>query len=77
MVRIYSCEGNIGAGKTTLINHLEEMCKVIEPKKIILLREPVDMWEKVCDDNGKNILKHFYENPREHAFAFQVLAFST
>lgn len=77
MVRIYSCEGNIGAGKTTLINHLEQISKVIEPKKILLLREPVDMWEKVCDDNGKNILKHFYENPREHAFAFQVLAFST
>lgn len=77
MVKIYSCEGNIGAGKTTLISHLEQMCKVIENKKIILLREPVDIWEQVCDEEGKNILKHFYLEPEKYAFAFQILAFTT
>jgi deoxyadenosine/deoxycytidine kinase len=77
MVRIYSCEGNIGAGKTTLLRHLETMAKSFNTHKIIVLREPVDIWETVRSTDGMNILENFYKDPVKYAFPFQVLAFTT
>jgi deoxyadenosine/deoxycytidine kinase len=79
MVRIYSCEGNIGAGKTTLLGHIEEMAKSKDnyKNKIIVLREPVDIWTTVCSLDGLNILENFYKDPVKYAFPFQVLAFTT
>lgn len=77
MVRIYSCEGNIGAGKTTLLGHLETLAKQCNDYKIIVLREPVDIWETVRSPDGLNILENFYNDPVKYAFPFQVLAFTT
>ena len=75
---IISIEGNIGSGKTTILNRLkaEFMDKQIT-KKILFLREPVDIWENVKDKNNETILSKFYKNPAKHAFSFQVMAFST
>ena len=44
MVRIISLEGNIGAGKTTILN---ELTNNDNEKKIVYMREPVDLWEKI------------------------------
>jgi deoxyadenosine/deoxycytidine kinase len=77
MVQIYSCEGNIGAGKTTLLTHIENITSVKDGKKIVVLREPVDIWTTVCDKAGQNILENFYRDPVKYAFPFQVLAFTT
>lgn len=76
MVRIYSIEGNIGAGKTTLISHIENMINQ-NKNKIILLREPLDIWTSIIDANGINLLENFYREPKKYAFQFQIFAFST
>jgi deoxyadenosine/deoxycytidine kinase len=74
--RLVSLEGNIGAGKTTLIRKLQEKYK--NSKNILFLPEPVAFWQTFIDSKtGKNILDLFYENPKKYAFAFQMLAFQS
>jgi|LauGreDrversion4_2_1035121.scaffolds.fasta_scaffold21419_2 deoxyadenosine/deoxycytidine kinase len=73
---IVSVEGNIGAGKTTIIDKLQE--KMRSNKDILFLREPVDVWEGIKDPiSGENILQKFYGNPTKYAFSFQVMAYAT
>jgi len=72
-INIVSIEGNIGSGKSTLFDSLQNNYK--DNKKIIFLKEPVDEWEKIKDENGKSILKNFYDNQEKYAFSFQVIAF--
>ena len=67
-----SIEGNIGGGKTTL---LAEIKKIWADKQIIFVREPVDEWEKIKDQQGLSILEKFYENQEKYAFSFQMVAF--
>lgn len=73
MPRIYSVEGNVGVGKSTLLEHIETLGN----PNIILLKEPVDAWTSLRDNNGENILEKFYRDPKTYAFPFQVLAFHT
>lgn len=75
MPKIVSIEGNIGAGKTTIINRLDNYLS--NDKSVVLLREPVDIWEKIKDENGVTMLQKFYANPEKYGFAFQVMAFTT
>ena len=66
---IISVEGNIGVGKSTFINILKskwEGCEVII--------EPVDMWKKIINLDGKNILQTFYEDIPRWAYSFQNVA---
>jgi len=78
-IQFISIEGNIGAGKSTL---MRDICGYIEEYQlnldnhIIFLREPVDLWEGVKDENGKNMLELFYENPQKYAFEFQTMAYT-
>ena len=73
---ILSIEGNIGAGKTTLIRKLQEKYK--HRKDILFLEEPLAIWETFQDpEDGSNILEKFYENPSKYAFPFQILAFQS
>ena len=30
---------------------------------VVFLKEPVDEWETITDENGSTILEKFYENP--------------
>ena len=46
---IISIEGNIGAGKSTMINHI----KNLHPEWNII-DEPVDSWLGMKDENGKH-----------------------
>jgi len=71
--RIYSIEGNIGAGKTTILEKIESL----NNPKICVVREPVDAWTSIRDSNGENILEKFYKDPKSYSFPFQVLAFNT
>ena len=75
MPKIISIEGNIGAGKTTILDNLKECLKY--DKEIIVLKEPVDIWESILDKDNETILQKFYKNPSKHAFTFQVMAFVT
>jgi len=70
---IISIEGNIGSGKSTLMENLKKYYK--NNSYVIFLKEPVDEWEKIKDANGKTILEKFYENQEKYAFPFQMMAY--
>lgn len=72
---IISIEGNIGAGKTTIIEELKH--RYMNSKTIMFLCEPVDVWESVVDKAGNNILMKFYENPQKYAFPLQIMALTS
>jgi len=75
---LISIEGNIGAGKTTIIDSLSHYLKKACPQlsgKILFLKEPVDIWESIRDENGHTILENFYRDSKRYAFTFQVMAY--
>jgi deoxycitidine kinase/deoxyguanosine kinase len=75
---LVSIEGNIGAGKSTVLEHLEKyMEKHMANKKVLFLKEPLDIWEQFHDEKGHTILEKFYENQKRYAFTFQVMAYIT
>jgi len=76
-ITIVSIEGNIGSGKSTLLEYLKKIWadKKIQNKKIIFLKEPVDEWEKIKDEQGITILEKFYENQEKYSFSFQMMAY--
>jgi len=59
---IVSIEGNIGAGKSTMLKFFEKYADVE------LIPEPVAQW---CDVNGHNLLGKLYEDPKRWSFQFQ------
>lgn len=73
-------EGNIGAGKTTLINKLT----TDHGDKLVQIPEPLNFWTKIINVNateseGKNIFECFYkalDSPLEnrHVFLFELTA---
>ena len=86
---IVSLEGNIGAGKSTIIEklrekyegNLEDRTKYfgrLADAKIVFMQEPVDVWTSVCDSvTGESILEKFYKDPKTYSFAFQVMVYNT
>lgn len=75
MTYIYSIEGNIGSGKSTIIKNLKKALYNLNYKNVIYLPEPVDVWESIKDNSGKNIIERYYENQEEYAFSFQMMAY--
>jgi deoxyadenosine/deoxycytidine kinase len=73
MSKIISVEGNIGSGKSTILQSLKEYYK--NSNKIIFLQEPVDQWNEIKDKNNVTILEKFYENQEKYSFAFQMMAY--
>ena len=55
---IISIEGNIGSGKSTQLDYLKN--------KYIVKYENVETWK------AEGWLKVYYENPKYHAFSFQM-----
>lgn len=72
--KIISVEGNIGAGKTTILDKMQQ-CN--SDPNIVFIREPVDLWEAIKDEHGETIISKFYRDPKQYAFAFQMMAFFT
>lgn len=56
-------EGNIGAGKSTILSLLNER----NPDKFEIIQEPLEDWER------NNILEDYYKEPKKFAFTFQQL----
>jgi len=75
MVVIYSIEGNIGSGKSTLVDMLKQYLKKSSTADIIFVPEPVDVWETIKDDNGETIISKFYADLNKYAFSFQMMAY--
>ena len=70
---VTSIDGNIGSGKSTLMTNLREYYK--DDPNVVFLKEPVDEWEKVKDENGVTMIEKFYEDPEKYAFSFQMMAY--
>lgn len=75
MTYIFSIEGNIGSGKSTIIKNLKKTLYNLNYKNVIYLPEPVDVWESIKNNSGKNIIECYYENQQEYAFSFQMMAY--
>jgi deoxyadenosine/deoxycytidine kinase len=76
-ITILSIEGNIGSGKSTVINTLKEYYKSNGKNntKVYFLEEPVSEWVEIKDSDGKNIIEKFYENQEHYSFSFQMMAY--
>ena len=70
---IISVEGNIGSGKSTLIEQLEKLCQ-LDPS-ICFIKEPLDIWNTIKDSSGETILEKYYANQPKYAFSFQMMAY--
>ena len=71
MVKIISIEGNIGSGKSTIVQNLKKYSK----SDYIFVQEPVDEWKTICDEHGESILSHFYKDNKQYSFQFQMMAY--
>lgn len=69
---IISIDGNIGAGKSTLCALLAERLP-----QLTVVQEPVGTWEKLVDEDGTNLLTHFYKDTTRWAYTFQNCAILT
>ena len=69
-MKIFSIEGNIGSGKSTLINNLKK-----NNINLIYLPEPVDLWNEIKDSNGVTIIEKYYQDQKRYAFPFQMMAY--
>ena len=67
--RIYALEGNIGAGKTTVLKMLAKNFKDVE-----FVEEPVKEWQNL---GGMNLLDSFYSNPQRWGFSFEFYSMLT
>jgi deoxyadenosine/deoxycytidine kinase len=72
---LFSIEGNIGSGKSSLVKILKNKLKDIKNTRVIYLPEPVEVWESIKDKDGKNAIEKYYENPEKYAFSFQMMAY--
>ena len=70
---IFSIEGNIGSGKSTLFEELKNVYSCIP--NIVFLEEPVSEWEKIKNKQGEPMLQLFYRDPKKYSFSFQMMAF--
>ncbi len=68
---IISIEGNIGSGKTTLINKLQENLQ----DEFVFLEEPLDEWLEIKDERDNTILSKFYSDQSKYSFSFQMMAY--
>ncbi len=71
---IISIDGNIGSGKSTLVNQLKDVFK--DMPNVHFIQEPVDtVWNLITDRHGETLLSNFYKDPSKHAFTFQMMAY--
>ena len=69
---IFYLEGSIGSGKSTLLSILQE---ALNKDYVEVIQEPVEEWKQLMDNNNKNLLSYFYEDPKRWSLSFQLNAF--
>ena len=67
--RIYALEGNIGAGKTTIMKIISNHFNDVE-----FVEEPVKQWQNL---GGMNLLDSFYSDPKRWGFSFEFYSMLT
>jgi deoxyadenosine/deoxycytidine kinase len=77
MPYIFSIEGNIGSGKSTLVSNIKTAYsgKRINGREVICVQEPVSIWNDIKDKSGTTILEKFYADQEKYAFPFQMMAY--
>jgi len=68
-----SIEGNIGAGKTTVLNALRQRLGGLENFAVQFVDEPLREWQNVGGQH--NLLDMYYRDPARWAYTFQTFAF--
>lgn len=68
--RVFTIEGEIGAGKTELAKSLAAELRA-RGKSVCLVLEPVNQWKET------GVLQEFYANPTQFAYSFQTFVFAT
>lgn len=63
-----SLEGNIGSGKTTVLQIISKMTD------FTVIPEPIDNWSNL---KGINLLQNSYTDPKEHFFTLQMYIYLT
>jgi len=66
---IFTIEGNIGSGKTTILRDINQFCKF--DKKHIVIYEQVQEWAQMKDENNVDILSLFYKDKTKYSYIFQ------
>ena len=61
--KIFALEGNIGAGKTTIMKIIGQYFSSVE-----FVEEPVKQWQNL---GGMNLLDAFYTDPQRWGFTFE------
>ena len=72
-MKIICVEGNIGSGKSTLVEKLKQ--KYLDREDVCFLQEPVEQWLQIKDKDGVNILEKYYKDQHTYAFSFQMMAY--
>ena len=67
---IFSIEGNIGSGKTTVIRHLQQ----IYGDQVVLVEEPVKDWQNL---EGENLLKKKNDDLNRWGYSFEAYVLIT
>lgn len=78
MTYIFSIEGNIGSGKSTLVRALKQYFENEQNdwnKNVVFMEEPVSVWTEVKDEDGENMIEKFYKDQNKYAFSFQMMAY--
>lgn len=71
----FSIEGNIGVGKSTLIEYLKKNLDATTFKKnIVYLDEPIKEWVNITNENNSTLLEEYYKDNKKYAFSFQINA---
>lgn len=71
-MRVVSLCGNIGAGKSTVIDHLGRLCREAGLSATVL-PEPVEEWcAPIVGSSRRSMLGLFYEDMARNAMAFQM-----
>ena len=75
MIEIYSIDGNIGSGKSTIVELLKKRIQSNEYIDFIFLEEPVNDWNDIKDKDGETMLSKFYKDQDKYSFSFQMMAY--
>lgn len=69
---IISIEGNIGAGKSTMLECLNELGAGVS-----IVQEPVLEWQELQTEEKRGLLESFYHDQKTYAFQLQMYALLT
>ena len=67
--KIITLDGNIGVGKSTLLERVRAQCP-----EVLVVQEPVTMWTTLQNEQGASLLELFYGDKRRWSYTFQNAA---